>query len=244
MWFRSSVPAGLVFSCISVTAAPALGAPASPEQDEAVETEPARPFAPALAPPPGLGAALEGYAGIAVLFGPGDTRSRGLVGGLLRLRYRYFQLGGSVEVSDSGQADALNEQLEESWRALGVFGGAWLPFERWIVLDAAVGYADRRFTNPDRIYGPNGLDLGGPALTWRFGISDRFGKRPFGARLGAALLGTVDLRSLSAPYERTFLTGGGAIGVTRGTTDVGGVSIALVVGGGFELGGLDRSWLR
>jgi hypothetical protein len=55
-------------------------------------------------------------------------------------------------------------------------------------------------------------------------------------------LGTVDLRSLSAPFERHFLVGG-IESVTRGSTDVGGFSVALVVQGGFELGGGARSRL-
>jgi hypothetical protein len=194
-------------------------------------------FLPALAKPPGLGAALEGYAGIALLTGPGATRSRSVLGGLLRFRYRYVQLAGVAEVSDSGQADALNEQHEESWRSLGVLAGAWLPFDRWIDMDAAVGYVDRRFYNPDRIYGPEGMNSGGPAVAWRFGISDRFKEKKLGARLGAALLGTIDLQPPSVPFERHFMIFGGGEGVSRGTTDVGGVSIALVVQGGLELGG-------
>ena len=211
--------------------------PAPVAEDEALTAPPRPSFVPTLARPPGFGAALEGYAGIALLTGPGDARSRSLIGGLLRFRYRYFQLTGAAEVTDTGQADALNEQLEESWRSLGVFAGAWLPFDRWIDVDAAVGYVDRRFSNPDPIYGPQGMYVGGPALGLRFGISDRFSEKKLGARLGAAVLGTIDLQSLSAPFERRFLLFGGGESVTRGTTDIGGVSIALVVQGGFELGG-------
>jgi hypothetical protein len=209
-------------------------------EDEALPL-PQRAFAPALARPPGFGAALEGYAGIALLTGPGDARSRSLVGGLLRFRFRYFQLAGTAEVTDSGQADALNEQLEESWRSLGVFAGAWLPFDRWIDVDAAVGYVDRRFSNPDPIYGPGGMSVGGSAIGWRFGISDRTSEKRLGARLGAALLGTIDLQTPAVPFERHFLLVGGGDGVTRGTTYVGGVSVALAVQGGFELGGGARS---
>jgi hypothetical protein len=209
-------------------------------EDDSLAAPPRPSFMPALARPPGFGAALEGYAGISLLTGPGNTRSRSLIGGLLRFRYLYGQLTGIVEVSDSGQANALDEQREESWRSLGVLAGAWLPFERWIDVDAAVGYVDRRFSNPSPIYGPGGMNIGGPALAWRLGLSDRFREKKLGARLGAALLGTIDLQSLSAPFERRFLIPGGE-GVTRGTTGVGGFSIALVVQGGLELGGGARS---
>jgi hypothetical protein len=216
--------------------APAAEGVDAVDEDESAP-EPSRPFVPALAKPPGFGAALEGYAGIALLTGPGDTRSRTVLGGLLRFRYRYVQLAGVAEISDSGQAAALNEQHEESWRSLGVLAGAWLPFDRWIDVDAAVGYVDRRFYNPDRIYGPEGMNAGGSAIALRFGISDRFREKKLGARLGAALLCTIDLRTPPVPFERHFMLFGGGEGVSRGTTDVGGVSIALVVQGGLELGG-------
>jgi hypothetical protein len=157
------------------------------------------------------------------------------VGGLLRIRYQYVQIGGSIETTDHGQSDLL--ETEEAWRTYQGFAGVVLPFERWIDVDASIGYAVRRFSNPDPIYGPSGLDVGGPAIAWRFGISDRFGERRFGARLGAALVSTIDLQSISAPYERRYLLVGGGIGATRGTTDLGGVSLALVVSGGLELGG-------
>jgi len=215
--------------------------PSEVGEDEVLSAPSQQSFAPALARPPDLAAALEGYAGVALLTGAGDSRSRSLIGGLLRFRYRYFQLAGAAEVTDTGQADALNERREESWRSLGVFAGAWLPFARWIDVDAAVGYVDRRFSNADRSYGPDGMFVGGPAVGWRFGISDRSTEKRFGLRLGAALLGTVDLQSISAPFERRYRLPDGSENVTQGTTDVGGVSVALVVQGGFELGGGARS---
>jgi hypothetical protein len=223
-------------ACVSVSEAYAGEVPVVVGDDES-PSEPSRPFVPALARPPGFGAALEGYGGIALLAGAGATRSRTVLGGLLRFRFRYVQLASVAEISDSGHAVALNEQREESWRSFGVLAGAWLPFERWIDVDAAVGYVDRRFYNPDRIYGLEGMNVGGPAIAWRIGISDRFREKKLGARLGAALLGTIDLQSPSAPFERRFLVFGGGEGISRGTTDVGGVSIALVVQGGLELGG-------
>src|SRR5262245_42259984 len=69
--------------------------------DDGSAPEPSRPFLPTLARPPGFGAALEGHAGIALLVGPGATRSRAVLGGLLRFRYRYLQLAGVAEISDS-----------------------------------------------------------------------------------------------------------------------------------------------
>src|SRR4030095_3317521 len=93
-------------------APPPPPAPRSPEASPAVPlvvdyqdsdelTDPESNAAPALAAPTGFGAGLEGYGGLALLVGPGPTRSRAVVGGLLRLRYHYVQVGGSIEVSDA-----------------------------------------------------------------------------------------------------------------------------------------------
>lgn len=232
----SASPAADAANAPPAEPAPSAAAPDAYAADRDAP-EPKGRFPPPIAAPPRPGVGLEGYAGIALLAGAGDTRSRGLVGGLIRLRYDYFQVGGSIETTDSGQSDSLNEEVEESWHAYQGFAGVILPFERWIDVDASVGYAFRKFTNPDPIYGANGLDVGGSAVAFRFGISDRFGEKPLAARLGAALLGTIDLSSLSAVYERHYLDAGGAVATTRGTTHFGGMSFGLVVDGGFELGG-------
>jgi len=224
-----------VVSATASAATPEQGA--SPEPDDEIEVVKESHFAPALASAPGPGIGLEGYAGIGLVMGAGGSKGRGLVGGLLRLRYQYFQLGGSVEVSDSGQSDSLLEEEEESWRAFQAFVGVWLPFDRWINIDASIGYADRRYLNADRIYGPDGMNVGGAALAFRFGISDRLGHKLVGTRIGAALLGTVDLNSLSAPYERTYLDEAGEVRSIEGTTNGGGVSLMLAIAAGFELGG-------
>lgn len=245
MWTRGSMVVAAVCMAAPAFGAPPAGeppalspAPVVDEYDDSDELPvPAHGGGPVLARPPGLAAALEGYAGVALLVGPGDTRSRGLVCGLLRFRYGYFQLGGAFEMSDSGESVALEEPLEEHWRTVQAFAGAWLPFDHFVDLDASVGYARRSFANSDPIYGPGGFDIGGSALALRFGISDRSTEKRWGARFGFAVIGTVDLSSLTAPFERVYRIQGGAIGITRGTTEVGGVSIALAVGGGFELGG-------
>jgi hypothetical protein len=204
-------------------------------EDSSELTAPDSTAVPTLAAPVGAGVGLEGYGGLALLVGPGPTRSRAVVGGLLRLRYHYFQMGGSIEVSDSAQSEMVRE--EEHWRTIQGFAGAFLPFDHFVDIDASIGYAQRTYMNSDPDYGPDGLRVKSSALALRFGISDRTSNKVAAARLGAALLGTIDIGGLSVPYERQTVDASGTVATTRGTTDVGGFSLALIVTGAFELGG-------
>ncbi|HEX7669977.1 MAG TPA: hypothetical protein VF395_10350 [Polyangiaceae bacterium] len=91
--------------------------------------------------------------------------------------------------------------------------------------------------NASRIYGPGGFDLSTSTVTFRFGVSDRMTERLFGPRIGAALVGGIDLERHSPTWRREFLLPDGTIGATTGSTDVGGVSVGLVVVLGLEAGG-------
>ena len=171
---------------------------------------------------PGWSLGLEGYAGLAVLTGGDATRGHGLVGGLSRLRYGYFEVGAGLEVSDLAP---------ERWRKVGGFVGTFLPILHWVDIDASVGLAQRIYLNPDKRYGPGGLDVKGSALTFRLGFSDRPISEEFGLRLGAALLVDVDLTHHEVPWTYDL----GTQGVVSSTSHFGGVSVGLAACLGFDV---------
>src|ERR1700690_1152715 len=140
---------------------------------------------------PGWSLGLESYAGLAVLTGGDATRGHGFVGGLSRLRFGYFEVGAGLEVSD---------YAPERWQQVGGFVGTYLPIVHWVDIDASVGLAQRNYLNPDKRYGPGGLDVKGSALTFRLGFSDRPISDEFGLRLGAALLVDIDLKHHEVPW--------------------------------------------
>jgi hypothetical protein len=213
---------------------------ATDEADEADEAdEPARAAVawPVLDTRPRFAAGLDAYAGIAAQWTNGDERAHGLVGALARFRYGFVEAGATYETTDSGQAAALGEQVQEHWRAVGGFAGVWLPYRHWVDLEGAVGFSSRRYLDPDPIYGPNGFDQSVTELTLRFGVSDRVTPRTVGPRVGAALLVGVDLHRQSPVWRRESLLPSGAVEETTGNTDIGGVSIGLVVAVGLEIGG-------
>jgi hypothetical protein len=187
--------------------------------------------------PSNFGFGLEGYAGVAAAFNSGPDRAHALVGGLARFRFHYFQLGGTFEITDSGEDKALGEDPLEHWRAVGGFAGVLLPFEHWITLDASVGLGMRTYANSLAIYGDNGLSSSLTSLTFRLAVSDRMTHRLIGPRLGAALMVSTDLSSVDVPWTRRYVAADGTVSQTSGTTPIGGTSIALVVTAGFELGG-------
>jgi hypothetical protein len=117
------------------------------------------------------------------------------------------------------------------WRETGGFVGAFLPLVNWVDIDLAVGLAQRAYLNADDRYGPGGLDLKIPALTFRIGFTDRVIDERFGLRLGAALLMDADLRRKEAAWAYTVPGQDTVIG----TTHVGGFSTALVATLGFDV---------
>jgi hypothetical protein len=210
-----------------------------PDEGEEAEEQPPAPAAPlpVLDTTPRWAAGLEGYAGIGVQWTSGDERAHGFVGGLARIRYGFVQAGATFETTDSGEAAQLSEPLQEHWRAIGGFAGVWLPYRHWADIEASLGLTSRSYVNRNQIYGPSGFDRSNAAVTFRLGVSDRMTERLFGPRVGAALVGGVDLQRYSPAWRREFLLPGGGIGATTGVTDIGGVSIGLVVVLGLELGG-------
>ncbi len=172
---------------------------------------------------PGISLGLEPYAGIAVLTGSDGSRGHGIAGGVSRLRLSYFELGADLEVSDSAIV---------SWRQVGGFLGAYLPIAHWVDFDTSLGLAQRNFVSSDTRYGPGGLDVRGPALTYRVGFSDRPVGDRFGLRLGAALLFGVDLKHYEGQWTYDL---GPRLGTATGVIHVGGVSVGLVACLGFDV---------
>lgn len=166
---------------------------------------------------------LDGYAGIAAQFADA-SRSHALAGGLVRLRWRYIQVGGSYERTD---------YVKEEWHLLGVHAGAFVPFTRWVDFEFAVGGASRRYASSDVRYGPSGYSYAVPALTLRAGVSDRSSERLFGARLGVHLVAAVDVESPAASYQYRI----SETSIVSGTTNLGGTSVALVMSLGLDVGG-------
>jgi hypothetical protein len=230
-------------SVLSFCRAVLAAAPAEPPDEYAdIEAEPPAPAGTGfhLDAPSKLGFGIEGYGGVATAFNSGPDRAHALVGGLARFRLHYFQLGGTFEITDSGEAKVLGESSIEHWRSVGGFAGVLLPYARWISLDASVGLGARTYVNSTSIYGANGLSTSLTALTFRVGVSDRMTHRLIAPRLGAGLIVSTDLSRVDVPWKRRYVAADGTVSETTGATPIGGISIALTVTIGLELGGRPR----
>ena len=172
-------------------------------------------------PNPGWSLGLETYAGLAVLTGADGARGHGIAGGLSRLRMKYVEVGAGIEVSDVAIV---------RWRQIGGFVGAYVPVAGWVDFDTSIGLAQRNYLSDDTRYGPGGIDVRGPALTYRIGLSDRPIDDTFGLRLGAAMLFSIDLKH----HESQWAYDLGPRGVATGTTRMGGASVALAACLGFD----------
>ncbi|HEX4478235.1 MAG TPA: hypothetical protein VH142_24305 [Polyangiaceae bacterium] len=207
------------------------------ESDDAGEPEPPSSKGFVIDAPSGPSFGLEAQAGLALEWMSGRQQPHAIYGGLARLAFHDIQAGVSFDASDASQARDLLEAPVEHWSAIGGFVGARVPYRHWIDVDAAIGVESRHYRNPDPIYGANGFDLASTALTFRIGASDRGGEKLFGPRLGAALVVAGDLNHHSPTWTRTYSLEGGGFGHTSGTTPIGGVSVALVVVVGLDVGG-------
>src|SRR5262249_43212680 len=129
---------------------------------------------------------------------------------------------------------------QERWKAFGGFVGVLLPYHHFVDFEGSIGAAARVYSNPDTIYGPNGLSKTLPALTLPLGVSDRMSPKPVALRLGGALAFGFELSHQDAPWRKEYTDASGQVSATNGTTPIGGVSIALVVSIGLEAGGRPR----
>ncbi len=231
-------------SILSLGRAALAAAPPEPPDEYDVAAEDTEPAATStgfhIGSPSNLGFGLEGYGGVATAFNSGPERAHALGGGLARFRLHYFQLGGTFEITDSGEDKTVDSTPLDHWRAIGGFAGVLLPFEHWITLDASVGLGVRTYINSFAIYGDQGLSKSLTALTFRLAVSDRMTHKLLAPRIGAGLNVTADLSGVDARWTRREVNSDGSVSVTKGATPIGGVSVALVVTAGFELGGRPR----
>ena len=171
---------------------------------------------------PGISIGLESYAGLAVMSDSDASRGHAIAGGLSRLRISNLEMGAGLEVSDLALV---------RWRQVGGFIGAYLPLVNWVDVDATMGLAQRVYLNGDDRYGPGGLDLRSPTLTFRLGFSNRLIDEQLGLRLGAAVLVDADLKHQQASWQYVQ-QGQPTVG---GTTSAGGYSVGLAVCVGFDV---------
>jgi hypothetical protein len=207
--------------------------PPGPTEDVFSTVPPTEPiWPPRLVQSPGWFGGLEGYAGILHL-GASDTREAyAFGGGQLRLRYDYYELGAYFEVSDHP------DDQTDDFRAFGGFLGAWLPFRGWVDFEIAAGVGGRNYQSDDPRYQGGGYDVSSPTASLRLGVSDRTSSySAVAARVGGQIVFTYDFNPADEPWSQTIESGGGEDPVTeRGTTRVGGYTIALALVLGFDIG--------
>lgn len=165
---------------------------------------------------------LDGYVGLSTLTNSERTKGHALAGGVSRLRFSFVQFGATLEVSDL---------VDEQWRSLGGFVGAFVPFTNWIDVDASIGIASRNWISKDTRYGTGGTSLRVPALNFRLGVSDRMMGGLLGPRMGAALLVGLDLDRRDVPWSYQITRSDSVSGVTQ----FGGITVALVATIGFDV---------
>lgn len=172
---------------------------------------------------------LEGYAGILTLAGSDTREAYAFVGGQLRVRYRYYELGGYLELSDHNRRD--------DYKAFGGFIGAWLPYRGWVDFDVALSVGARNWNSTDTRYGPGGYDVSTPTLGLRLGLSDRTSSTSaLAARVGGQILMSYDLDPSDEPWTVTIEDTDGDTRTEEGVTRVGGFSIGLALVIGFDVG--------
>lgn len=175
---------------------------------------------------PGVFVGLGGYAGLSVLAKSDEKQGHMIAGGLGRLRIGYFQLGGTLEVSDLAH---------ERWQSIGGFIGGVIPYKNWVDVELALSGGVRNYKNPLERYGPGGYNLKTPTLGLRAGISDRSSRARMAVRLGGELLVSFDLRRQHAEWAYTYTDLNDQLQTVRGRTPVGGLTVGLALNATFEV---------
>jgi hypothetical protein len=186
---------------------------------------------PRLVREPGLYGGLEAYGGLLTLGGSDTREAYAFVGGQLRFRYDYYQVGGWYEVSDHPE-----KQTDDDYRAFGGFLGAWLPYRGWVDFEVAATVGARNYKSDDSRYGGTGYDVSTPTLGFRLGVSDRTSSfTDFAGRIGGQLVFAYDLNPSEEAWEQTHEIDGEPV-TDRGSTKVGGYTIAIALVLGFDFG--------
>lgn len=177
-------------------------------------------------PHPGWSVGLEGFAGLSTLTTSERTKGHALAGGVSRVRFDVFEFGAMIDSSDL---------VDERWRSVGGFVGAFVPYTNWVDFDAAVGVSSRNWITKDTRYGAGGASVRVPSFNFRLGVSDRTNEGLLSPRLSAAMLVAVDLKHRDVPWSYTIRN----IETLSGSTQFGGITLAIVAGFGFDVG---RRW--
>jgi len=174
-----------------------------------------------LEPKPGWAVELAARGGVGAIGGSGARGAFVFGGGLLRAHYKHYELGGFFSKSDGAEVGG-------GFTHFGGFAGAWLPYHNWVDFEIAAALGSRRFEDTDPRYGPEGYSFALPALSLIVGVSDRASTGKFGGRVGGQIEVTGDLGQKDRAWSYTQEVAPGDFVETKGTTHVGGVSVALV----------------
>jgi hypothetical protein len=185
---------------------------------------------PRLVQAPGWFGGAEAYGGLLALGGADTRGAYAVVGGQLRLRYDYYELGGWYDVSDGGK-----EGLD-GFSSFGGFIGAWLPYRGWVDFELAASVGARTWRSDDTRYGEDGYEVTSPTLGLRLGVSDRTSSySALAARIGGQLMFSWDLNPSDEPWTLTRQANGEPVRES-GVTRVGGYTIGLALVIGFDYG--------
>lgn len=170
---------------------------------------------------PGWAVELAARGGVGALAGADSRGAFVFGGGLLRGRYKHYELGAFFSKSDVAESGG-------GFTHFGGFAGAWLPYHNWVDFEIAAAFGSRRFEDTDPRYGPGGYSFGMPALSLILGVSDRARAGKVGGRVGGQLEVTGDLGQKDRAWSFSEEVAPGEIVETKGVTHVGGLSVALV----------------
>jgi hypothetical protein len=173
---------------------------------------------------------LDVFGGLAALAGSDTRGSFALGGGLLRGRYRYYEVGAFYQTTDDPMSSA------GSYRELGGIVGAWLPYHNWVDFELAARIGARTYLDPSTRYGGSGYEVTGATLGFQIGVSDRVRSDLIGGRIGAQIVGTYDLNQHDQPWQEVREDAAGMEVLTSGTTHVGGFSLGVQMSLGLEVG--------
>jgi hypothetical protein len=179
---------------------------------------------------PGWAVGLDAFGGLAALLGSDTRGSFALAGALLRGRYKYYELGGFYVTTDDPMSSA------GSYTEFGGIAGAWLPYKNWIDIELAARMSSRTYEDPSSRYGSAGYELSSLTLGFQLGVSDRVRSNKIGGRVGAQIVGALDLNQRDVTWQQVREDSEGMEVLTSGTTHVGGFTIGIQMSLGLDVG--------
>jgi hypothetical protein len=179
---------------------------------------------------PGWAVGIDAFGGLAALIGSDTRGSFALAGALLRGRYKYYEVGAFYVTTDDPMSSA------GSYTEFGGIAGAWLPYKNWIDFELAARMSARTYEDPSSRYGSAGYELSGATLGFQLGVSDRVRSKKIGGRVGAQIVGAIDLNQRDVIWQQIREDSAGMEVMTSGTTHVGGFTLGIQMSLGLEIG--------